>query len=112
MLHRLFSRRKLDADLGEEIREHLLERIEALVAKGMPLSAAREAAQREFGNLTLLEEQGRDVWRWPIVDTLLYDIRFGVRRLIHSPSLTLVCMLTLALGLGANLALFSLVQTV
>ena len=112
ILRRLFSRKKLDADLGEEMREHLLERIEALVANGMPLSAARETAQREFGNLTLLEERARDVWRWPILETLLYDIRFGARRLRHSPGLSLICMLTLALGLGANLALFSLVQTV
>jgi predicted permease len=111
-LHHYFSRRKLNADLEEEMREHLDERTEELVGQGVPLPLARETAQREFGNFTLLEEQARDVWRWPRVEAMVHDISFAIRRLRHAPGFTLVSVLTLALGLGANFALFSLVQTV
>ena len=96
----LFFRKRLDADLAEEMREHLAERMEELIAAGVPADRAQQTAQKEFGNLTLLEERGRDVWRWQKLESVLHDARFGFRRLRQSPALTLVCIATLALGLG------------
>ncbi len=112
MFHRLFRRKRIEADLAEEMREHLRARTEELVAKGMPPEAAHEMARREFGNPTLLEEEGREVWRWPHVEALFHDVRFAAWRLRQSPNFTVVCILTLALGLGANLALFTLIRAV
>ena len=63
-LKRLFSRRRLYGELSEEIREHLEEKIEELVAGGMSRKEAAPRARREFGNVTLVEEDSRTVWRW------------------------------------------------
>ncbi len=73
--------------------------------------ALREAP-REFGNATLLEEQAREVWQWTAIENLWRDLRFALRRLAKVPALTMVCVFTLALGLGATVALFSVVQAV
>src|SRR5882724_6814663 len=112
MLKRFFSRRALYSELREEMRGHVEERAAELMAAGMTRKAALEQARREFGNATLIEERGRDVWRWVHVENLLRDVRLAIRRLYHSPALTATCILTLALGLGANIALFSVVRSV
>src|SRR5579864_3860715 len=70
-LIQLFSRRRLYKDLSEEIQEHLEEKIEELVAGGMSRKEAAAAARRAFGNVTLTEENSRNVWRWPSVEELL-----------------------------------------
>src|SRR2546430_13340067 len=80
-LKQLFSRRRLYGELSEEIREHLEKKIEELVARGMSRKEATYAARREFGNVTLTEEDSRDVWRWPSVEEFLADIRYGLRAL-------------------------------
>src|SRR6266478_7819405 len=110
-LKQLFSRRRLYGGLSDEIREHLEEKVEELVADGMSRKDATAAARRAFGNVTLTEEDSRNVWRWQSVETLLADVRYGLRALRHNPMFTAVALLTIATGIGANGAGCSVVDS-
>jgi len=108
----LFSRRRMYGELSDEIRAHLEEKIEELVEGGMSRKEAEAAARREFGNVTLMEEDGRDVWRWLSIENLFADVRYGLRMLGRNPVFTIVGLLTIAIGIGANAAVFSVVNSV
>jgi len=111
-LKQLFSRRRLYNYLSVEMHQHLEEKTEELVAAGMSRKEATAAARREFGNLSLLEEDSRDVWRWLSIENLLADVRYGLRMLGRNPVFTIVGLLTIAIGIGANSAVFSVVNSV
>jgi predicted permease len=111
-LKQLFSRRQQYGELTEEIQAHLDEKAEELVARGMSKEEAMQAARREFGNLGIVEENSRDVWRWPSVEDFLMDVRYGLRTLRNNPLFTVVGLLTIAIGIGANAAVFSVVNSV
>jgi hypothetical protein len=111
-LSQLFTRRQMYGELSEEIRAHLEEQIEELVAGGMSKEEAQHAARRAFGNVTLAEENARDVWRWVTVENFFSDVRYGLRMLRRNPGFTAVVLLTIAIGIGANAAVFSVVNSV
>src|SRR5437660_5047395 len=111
-LKRLFSRRRLYGELSEEIREHLEEKIEELVAGGMSRKEAAPRARREFGNVTLVEEDSRTVWRWPSIENLLMDVLYALRTLRKDRRFTSIAILALALGIGAATVVFSVVYSV
>jgi len=111
-LKQLFLRRQQYRELSEEIQAHLDEKVEELVAEGMPRKEAMQAARREFGNLGLIEENSREVWRWPPVEDFLSDIRYGMRALRHNPVFATVALLTIAIGIAANTAVFTVVNSV
>ena len=106
-----FSRRRMYGELSEEIRAHLDERVEELVDGGMARKDAEAKARREFGNVMLTEERGRDVWRWTLIEDFFKDVQFGLRMLRKNPGFTAVAVLTLALGIGVNAAIFGLVDS-
>ena len=111
-LKRFFSRRQIFRELSEEVQAHLDEKVDELVAGGMSRDEAAYAARREFGNVGLTEESSREVWRWPSVEDFLMDVSYGLRTLRHNPVFTAVGLLTIAIGIGANAAVFSVVNSV
>jgi predicted permease len=106
------KRDQFDSDLEEEMRLHLELKVEEKFASGMDADEARRDAQQEFGNQTLLREVSREMWAFRSVETLVQDVRLGLRALAKNFSFTFVVVLTLALGIGANTAIFSLINAV
>jgi predicted permease len=111
-LSHIFRRREFYGDLAEEMRLHLDERTEQLMREGMGRKEAEQAARRAFGNSTLLEERSREVWQMPWVESLGTDLNLVFRRLRKSPGFAATVLLTLAIGIGANTAVFSVLNSV
>jgi predicted permease len=105
-------RSRIYDDLTAEIQQHLEERTDALVDSGMARTEAERQARREFGNVTLLEERSREAWQLPKIELTLADVRYAVRQLRKSPGFALAAILTLGLGIGANTAIFTLIDSI
>ena len=112
VLNRLTGRRRRYDDLSASIQEHIHERIDELIEDGMSPEEALHKARREFGNVALIEERSREAWQWQFLETLVADLKLTLRRLGKSPGFTATILLTLAIGIGANTAVFSIVNRV
>src|SRR3989475_11786208 len=106
----LFCRRQLEHDLDEELRSHLRMAVELNLRKGMSAEDARREALRSFGGVEQTKENYRDQRGLPMIETTLQDLRFGLRMLRRSPGFSLLVILCLTLGIGANAAVYSWVE--
>ena len=109
-LRRLFFRRRRYQDLSVSIQEHLEERADELMEEGMSREQAMQAARRAFGNVGLIEERSREEWIWPELEGVRADLKYALRQLWKHPGFALTAVLTLTLGIGANVVVFSVLN--
>jgi predicted permease len=112
LFSRFFFRNRRYDDISVSIQEHIDERVDELMEEGMPRDEAERSARRDFGNVTLLRERSREVWQWQRLESLLVDLKHVCRRLGRSPGFAITVLLTLAIGIGANTAVFSVLNSV
>jgi predicted permease len=103
----LLRRGQFRRDLEEEMRLHLELRRQQEIAAGLTPEAARQSAQRRFGNAARIQEKSHMAWGWDWLETFLQDTGFGLRSMLRTPAITVVALTSLALGIGANTAIFS-----
>jgi predicted permease len=109
-LLRIFRRHEQVDDLSEEMRLHLEERVEQLQREGLSPHEAQRQARVAFGNVALAHERSREVWQWPRLESIWSDTRFATRQLRRSPGFTFAAIATLALAIGANAVVFSILN--
>jgi len=108
----LFHRRRRYRDLSVSVEEHLEEKVDELVESGMPREEAERAAKREFGNVALIRERSREVWQWGWLERLWSDLRFSGRQAARSPLFAAAVIGTLAIGIGAESTVYSVIHAV
>src|SRR3974390_1902235 len=111
-LYRILGRSRRYSDIDVSIREHIEERVDELIDEGVPRQQAEQTARRKFGNVALIQQKSREQWQWLRLESLLADLKFTLRRLRKSPGFAITVLLTLAIGIGANTAVFSVVDSV
>ncbi len=111
-LRALFHRRRVEAELKDELRFHIEKQIEQNLAAGMSAEEARRSARRDLGGLDAITEGCREAWPARLPGEMAQDVRYGLRQLRHAPGFAAVIILSLALGIGANSAVFSLINAV
>src|ERR1051326_2151858 len=107
-----FRLRKLEGDLDRELQYHIDRRVTDLIHSGMQEPEARRRVALELGRPTQLREEMRDIWLTRWLRDFVYDLRFSARSILRSPSFTATAVLSLALGIGATTALYSLIDQV
>src|ERR1700677_280176 len=108
----LFGRRRAGQKLRDEIEFHLEQQIAENIDAGMSPVQARSAALRTFGNPAMLRDQARDTWSWQGLELLLNEMRYAIRTLMRTPGFSVLAVLVMGLGIGANVALFTVVRSV
>ena len=106
------QRRRKEDDLREELQFHLAEEADERLADGMSDDEARWAARRDLGNVTLLQENTRTLWSWILLEQLAQDVRYGLRAMVKNRLFTALAALSLALGIGANTAIYSFMDSI
>jgi predicted permease len=111
-MRKLLRRRANKGQIDADIEDYLAEKTEALIAAGLSPEEARLKARREFGNVTLLKELSSDEWSWAGIEQIMNDTKYAFRSLLRNPAFSLTAIFTLALGIGANAAIFNLLHAV
>ena len=106
------ERRRKEDDLREELEFHLSEETDDRQAEGLTVDQARQAARRDLGNVTLVREDARALWTWTLVEQLAQDVQYALRTMIRNPGFSGLAVLTLALGIGANTAIYSFMDSI